>query len=89
MDESIDLLTEREKERVILALAHARETSGKRPFTAKRAAKALSWANRVRLEAAMLNLVLKGVMSVDVGPGDRVIWALIDEENRIGNLSAL
>jgi hypothetical protein len=81
-DDYLDVLSEAEQEAIIMALARARHAAGDR-FTADDAALTLSWANRTRMEGAMLSLVLKGLMNVDV-QGDLVTWTLAAKEEDHG-----
>lgn len=65
-------LSDREAQRLIMALARTR---GDRGFTEADAQKLVEWATNARLDATMLDMVLAGVVRVDLRDDGKVIFA--------------
>ena len=75
----MNLITDDEGDLLIMALANAR---GARAFTQDEAQKLLEWARQVRMEAAMLRIVLKGAAYCDIDEqGEFVLVGLVDTQD--------
>lgn len=59
-------LTEQEADALVMAFAEERGGQG---FTEKEAQRLIDWAHHVRLDAILLQIVLKGGMNIDIREG--------------------
>lgn len=67
------ILTEEEEDALIIALAEERAKQPDGSFNEAEARKVLEWAANVKVNGAMLMLVLKGEVLIDVRDGEIVI----------------
>lgn len=72
-------LTDDEVTRLVRALAEARRD---RWFTEEEAEKVLDWGNRVRINQALLSLVLSGEVLVDVNEEGDLVFARVGQSKR-------
>ena len=65
-----DLVPEDDELRLIMALATTRGAVG---FTTREATAVVTWARRARMDAALVDLVIKGGIRVNVGDDGQIL----------------